>query len=525
MYNNSDLGEELLSRGLATIQRHRPTETRSSRYEKLMMAEERAIKLQKGQYARHLTVPPVIADHTRNRRRRRRDDDDEEDGETGETGEETSKSTSEVRKLLPYLTRKKSINCVCEYVFSGSRVKVYLPEHSCLVSFIIAGVRTPRRPDRNRDTKDTKEDDNLFKFVSDYVTSKLTQRNVRITVRACDRGDNLIGQLFLGKLNLGLHLVQKGYGSVFSQSRGDGQDRDNEMIQELFGAQRQAKNKRIGIWKNWTPPERLVREEKSGDDDDDDDDDDDMTGAQPLKKGQEYINVKITEINDPGNFYIQIVGEDKLSLVEGKMGSFSEDVEDAPEGFEIEKNGVYAGKFSADNQWYRVRSEGRTARGTIRVLFLDYGNRSELKLDALRPLPEDLKALKPLARNCCLAGLKTPIAQDYKEESIYRFGDLCFNRQLLAKVEMLEKGGKLHLTLLESQSSDSINIQLLRDGVLRVEDRAHPGLNNQMLNTLRENESMAKKDNLGVWEWGDVSDSEGEDTKRYDGRVPRRKLN
>jgi len=421
---------------------------------------------------------------------------------------------------LPYLTRKKGINCVCEYVFTGSRLKLYLPEHSCLVSFVIAGVRTPRRPDRKENSEEPQED--LNKIVTDYVTKKLTHQNVRITVNAADKGDNLIGTVFLGKQNLGLHLVQKGYGSVFSQSSRE-EDRDNAFIQELFGAQRQAKNKRIGIWKNWTPPERLVRDDADEKDDDDDDDEEDMTSAQPLKKGQEYINVKITEINDPGNFYIQIVGEDKLAFVEERMAAFSEDIEDAPEDFEIEKGQVYAGKFNADNLWYRVRSEGRTARNTQKVLFMDYGNRSELKIDQLRPLPAELRSLKPLARNCCLAGLKTPIAPDYKEDSIYRFGDLCFNRQLLAKVEMLEKGGKLHLTLLESQSSDSINIQLLRDGVLRVEDRAHPGLNNQMLNQLRESQELAKRDNLGVWEWGDVSDSEGEESRRYDGRVPRRK--
>lgn len=80
------------------------------------------------------------------------------------------------------------------------------------------------------------------------------------------------------------------------------------------------------------------------------------------------------------------------------------------------------------------------------------------------------------------------------------------------------------MTLLEAKTSVSINNQLLRDGVLRVMDRPPVGLDNKLVNEMRQNQERAKLDNLGVWEWGDVSDSEGEESRRYDGRVPRRKF-
>jgi len=497
LFQQSDVAEGLVSQGLASVVRHRETEPRSSRYEQLMVAEDRAVADGKGRFAKRLPSTPIVEDLTQKRGSRKTGDDE------GETDRNARQADSRVRKLLPLLTRKLKIEGVVEYVFNGARFKVYLPSQHIIVSFVLAGVRTP----------DKKKEPELYASVVKYITSKLTQRTVQVNVKGADKGDSLIGGVWLGRLNLAVHLVQKGYASVFTASA-----RELDYKEELFKYQRDAKERKLGVWKNWTPPVREPVNTASSSSDDDEKD----VAVKP-KKGQEFINVKITEINDADNFYVQVIGDEALSFVEEQMAAFSEDVDDViDEEVKLERGKIYAGKFT-DGRWYRIRNEGRTFAGSFKAFFLDYGNRAELKRDQIRALPNELVAIAGLARQCCLAGLRTPQNVDYKEESTYDFGELCFDRQLLAKVELAERGNKLHLTLLEADNPVSINNQLLRNGSLRADQKPHSRLDRKLVAELIKSEAIAKSENLGVWEYGDVSDSDGESNpKRYDGRPPRR---
>jgi len=490
MLDRQNVAEGLVQLGLATVQRHSADEPRSSFYERLMVAEEAAVRGHRGVYSQRLPESPVIEDLTR--RNGPRETDDETDQKKTNTG-----SDSRVRSLLPFLKRKNKINAVCEHVFTGSRYKLYIPTSSCLVSFALAGVRTP----------DKKHE--IYPVVQKFITGKLTQRDVVINVGACDKGDNFIGGLWINKLNFAVHLVQKGYASVFTASA-----REIEYGEDLFRYQREAKERKIGMWKNWVPPEPRTRVKDSDSSDEDE--------APAVKKGQEFINVRITEINDPNNFYIQIVGDQTVERVMSGMQAFSDDVDEADgEEYEPEKNKVCAGKF--DGSWHRVKNEGKVAGGKCRVFYLDYGNRAELDLSELRELPSDLADLPPLARQASLAGVKTPDNPDYKEDAEGEFGELCYERELLAKIEMIEsKGGKMHLSLLEPDNPVSINNQLVQNGRCRVDPRPHARLSTQLVQDLKASQAMAQNLHYGVWEWGDVSDSDGEaESRRYDGRPPR----
>jgi staphylococcal nuclease domain-containing protein 1 len=495
LLNNENLAEGLVHAGLATVQRHWYDEERSSRYERLMVAEESAVRGHRGMYATHLPETNIIEDLTR-RPRNRGDGDAQKEGK-GKQRENESQD-SRVRVLLPFLKRKNRINSVCEHVFSGSRFKLFLPSNNCRISFALAGVRSP----------DKKSE--LYPVVLKYVQSKITQRDITVNVKAVDRGDNFIGGLWINRLNLGVHLVQKGYASVFTASA-----RETSYSEDLFKYQREAKERKLGIWKNWVRPEPRTRATEESDSDDN-------NNAPLVKKGQEFINVRITEINDPNNFYVQIVGDSNIETVSSGMLAFSDEVvDDEPEDFTLEKNKLYAGQF--DSAWYRVRNEGKVTGGKFRVFYVDYGNRAELDANELRTLPEDLAAIPALARQAELAGIKTPDNPDYKEYAESEFGDLCYERQLLAKVEMVEgKGGKLHLSLLEPENPVSINNQLVQNGSVRVEARPNPRISQQLIKDLKASEQMAKNLHYGVWEFGDVSDSDGEnESRRYDGRPPR----
>lgn len=51
---------------------------------------------------------------------------------------------------------------------------------------------------------------------------------------------------------------------------------------------------------------------------------------------------------------------------------------------------LYAGKFSVDDQWYRVEV-CTVGKGAVEVLFVDYGNMEVTTLDNLRTLDQSLE--------------------------------------------------------------------------------------------------------------------------------------
>ena len=47
--------------------------------------------------------------------------------------------TQKAKQFLPFLQRAGRSEAVVEYVFSGSRLKLYLPKETCLITFLLAG--------------------------------------------------------------------------------------------------------------------------------------------------------------------------------------------------------------------------------------------------------------------------------------------------------------------------------------------------------------------------------------------------
>lgn len=47
--------------------------------------------------------------------------------------------TQKAKQFLPFLQRAGRSEAVVEYVFSGSRLKLYMPKETCLITFLLAG--------------------------------------------------------------------------------------------------------------------------------------------------------------------------------------------------------------------------------------------------------------------------------------------------------------------------------------------------------------------------------------------------
>jgi staphylococcal nuclease domain-containing protein 1 len=540
---DTDLAIGLVSRGFAKVVNHSVTDPRSRNYTQLMLAEEEATRTNKGimntrnppqaQSIVDLTIRENRGDgkggrSSNNSRPRvqgecydfkkgncsrsncRFSHEAPADGKAkvaeATAPESNGKSTASLcRQRLPMLQGSPK-NGVLEHAYTGARYKLFLPSEHCFISLNLAGVRSP-------EFKADAGDNQLANQVTKYVRSRLLQRTVRVQIDGLDSRDNFIGSLFFQRTNFALHLVEKGLASVNEYSANK-----TDHKKALMKAEADAKEAKLGMWENWVKPATPVPS---------DDENDETEAKEASVPKDEKINVKVTEITDSSNFFVQVVGDKNVAQAEAKMEAFTANVPAFDSDFTPESGKIVAGKFESEGTWHRVRIEGKS-RDKYRVIFVDYGNRTELGLDKLRALPESIASIPSGARACCLAGIQSSFKEMYKEDAIQVFGELCFDGQFVAKVEAKDRTNKLHLVLTSPEDlklpAATINELLVRDGHVRVAERPERGISAELMTALKKAEKIAKDSDLGVWEYGDVSDSDGEGppSKREDGRAPRR---
>ena len=102
---------------------------------------------------------------------------------------------------------------------------------------------------------------------------------------------------------------------------------------------------------------------------------------------------------------------------------------------------------------------------------------------------------------------------DHHAEAIQRFGQLCDGRKLIANTDAKE-GQLLHLRLMDAELHtdplSSINVDLLREGLATIDKKGCRYLQHypQVLSKMREAITLAKRERLGVFEYGDVEEDD-----------------
>lgn len=136
------MAEALISRGLAFRIRHRQDDdNRSSQYDALIMAEQKAQKAEKGCFSKNL--PPTLRVS-------------ELDGTKARASFAFLKGQSFWYELDAYdvnIFLGKRLDATVDFVFSGSRLKLFVPKETCLITFLIGGIECPRTERPRRDGK------------------------------------------------------------------------------------------------------------------------------------------------------------------------------------------------------------------------------------------------------------------------------------------------------------------------------------------------------------------------------------
>lgn len=518
-----NIGEALIAAGYAEALQHRMDEERSQFYDVYLAAESKAKEAKRGKWdlaKQHVAerivdlterirpvkrAPPAAAPKAKktNEDGTEADAEEEEQKESGKAAapapltkaqlEQVGKSkalSALANTYLSLLQREKKINAVVEFVFSAGRFKLLVPSHHVLISFSLAGIRTPAT--KGADGKP----DPLATEITNYMRAKVQQHSVTIEVEVKDKADNFLGSMFHNRVNLAVDLLEKGYASIFGFSAAK-----NPYAKDLYAAEAKARENREGMWKDFD-----FEKEKA-----------DKLAAGVVSYGGDEESkqdsgpservVKITEIVDAGDFFVQFVGDKNAEAVTKALEIVAAQPE-PEQPYQRPENAkgpvIVAGQFS-DDSWHRVRLDGVDANGDWQVYFIDFGNHDTLLPDRVRALPADVAKIPALAVHCALSGLTPPKQAEYQEGSALAFSEMAFGVELQACIDFSDKFGRRHVTLSHESHPISVNRQLVRDGWARVQTKPDRRISKR-IGELQDEEKYAKDHHYNLFEYGDVSD-------------------
>uniref|UniRef100_A0A8C6U448 Staphylococcal nuclease domain-containing protein n=1 Tax=Neogobius melanostomus TaxID=47308 RepID=A0A8C6U448_9GOBI len=438
-----NIAEALVSKGLATVIRYRQDDDqRSSHYDELLAAEARAIKNGKGLHSKKEIPIHRVAD--------------------------ISGETQKAKQFLPFLQRAGRSEAVVEYVFSGSRLKLYMPKETCLITFLLAGIECPRS---SRATPGGMQLAEPFSEEAMLFTKELVlQREVEVEVESMDKAGNFIGWLHIEGVNLSVALVENALSKVhFTAER-------SAYYKTLQSAEEACRQQKEKIWANYEekPVEEFVQltEEK--------------------ERVENYRPVYVTEITDTLHFYAQDVetGGQLESLMETMRAEIA--AQPPVEGSYSARRGDYCLAKFADGEWYRARVERVESPSKVHVFYIDYGNREVVSTTRLATMPPafSTRTLPAQATEYTFAFIQVPQDDDARADVVDCIVRDIQNSQCLLNVEYSGVACP-HVTIQFSDSKDDVGLGLVKEGLVMVDVRKEKHLQKMVSGS------------LNIWRYGD----------------------
>uniref|UniRef100_A0A3Q3AX97 Tudor domain-containing protein n=2 Tax=Kryptolebias marmoratus TaxID=37003 RepID=A0A3Q3AX97_KRYMA len=147
------------------------------------------------------------------------------------------------------------------------------------------------------------------------------------------------------------------------------------------------------------------------------------------------VDVYASCIVGPDHFWCQYTDTEDLNIV-SKFAEEAGQAQDAISPQKLEPGSPCLALFSSDNLWYRAQVIQKVDK-TLKVLFVDYGNESNVDINNVRSLPYSLLEIPPQAFLCCLNGFnKSSGSWDDKVHD--EFPNLLVNKHLKVKIVDLE---------------------------------------------------------------------------------------
>jgi len=456
-----DIGEAIVSKGFATVIRYRQDDDmRCSHYDELLAAETRAIKKGVGLHSKKDHPTLRVAD--------------------------ISGDVPKAKQFMPFLQRAGRMEGLVEFVASGSRIRLYIPRETCLVTFLLSGISCPRGSRPAPGGKGEEIPGEPYGTEAHMFTKEMImQREVEVEVEAMDKGGNFIGYLYVDGVNLSVALVEEGLSTVhFTAER-------SSHYNTFLGAQERAKTVKKNYWSTFVEPKEEVSIEN-----------------EPEEREVTYKNVVITEVASDGHFYGQDVETGpQLEKLMDQMRAEMTSNPPLPGAFTAKKGELCAAKF-VDGEWYRARVE-KIDKNKISLLYVDFGNRETTTSVSLAVLPAAYQSLPVQAISYQLACAKLPTDEDGIADAVDAIEHDILNKQVLLNTEY-KNGGISAVTLQYADTKEDVATSLITEGLLLVDIRKEKRLK-KLVNTYTQAQEKAKQSRANIWRYGDITEDDAKE--------------
>merc|ERR1711892_621556 len=409
MIGGVNVAEALVSKGLATVVRYAAgNDERSGKYDDLLQAEQKAEKTGKGLHDKKNIPSHRVSDMSGN--------------------------VIKCKQFLPFLRRAGRMSGLVEFVASGSRVRIYIPRETCIVTFLLGGISCAKSG-RTLPSGEVIPADPFGDECSLHVKEMVLQREVEIEVESMGKAGNFIGYLFVESTNMSLHLVQEGFASMhFTADR-------SSYANQIKNAEDNSKKAKKRIWTNysgeedpisiWTNPAQVAIEEGE-------------KAALNEERKVNYTEVLVTGVTDEGKFYACNVADGEA--LEKLMDNLREEFTTNPPlagAYQPKKNDLCAAKF-VDDQWYRAKVE-KIGAADVQVLYIAYGNRASVPKAKLGSLPATFQTPGGYAKPYSLALALLPPDEDLTAQGVQGLKEDLLDKTVKLNVEY-KTGGESFVT-------------------------------------------------------------------------------
>ncbi|ETO25276.1 tudor domain-containing protein [Reticulomyxa filosa] len=476
IYRNVAVG--LVSAGLAEVIPHRSDEPKSVAYLELQKAQEKAKKAKKGIHGKE--VPEEIVDYSLG---------------LGDI------SPSVMIQLQNFLKNQKRRGVV-DYVLSGQRLKVYLPERNCIIPVNLQHIQCdayhaviPKYQ--------TKTGADALKYTNQRLFQKDIELEVAEFVDQNNRNPIWIGKVWVDGKDVALELLEQGLARIFVPpsflNRG-GRSKASGIPDAYAEAEAVAKKK------NWTQ-EREEEKKKN-----------DLTGHEKT--------VTVCHVDSAVRFWVNVDGSSELEKLEAEMARVPRQNPGT-----IRPGKIVAALYDGLYCRAKVLKPNPKDPSQWHVLFVDYGNRTWISHKDMTSLPQKLSLGQwpPLAHSCQLAALRAPSFNTvHFNISGEKFAELALPsapksenekslaKELKIKVILDDYGKKWYVILLDQNTN--INEYLVKSGYARFDQKAketpqellrlEDAFTKEYLRTVQKLNEEALQARIGLWEIGDASTDE-----------------
>jgi staphylococcal nuclease domain-containing protein 1 len=460
--NGINVADALIGRGLATAVRYRQDDDqRSSAYYDLLAAEERAKKKEVGMFSKRESPVLRVSD--------------------------TSGDLQKAKQFLPFLQRAGKTTGIVEFVASGSRLRIYIPKETCLITFLLSGIQCPRATRKDNATGAVINAGDPFGDAAMLFTKEnVMQRDVEVTVESMDRAGNFIGWLTRDGMNMSVALVEEGLSKVHNTAE------KSHFFGILQAAEAKAKARKANIW---SLEQEVAQEAKP-------------LEAEPQERKVNYKKVIVSYVaEDSPTFFAQKVqtGPELVALMEQMHTALANAAAPAV-AYTPVKDRMCVAKYSRDNQWYRAVVQ-KVQGGNVDVFFIDYGNTDKLSVNQLAAIPNEFAGLPAQAEKYNLACVTMPDEEDDKQNAADNLYDLLMDGAVfLLNEEYTGPTGK-HASLIHEESKDDIAEMLIRDGYFLAESRREKRLA-KLVEDYAKAQAEAMANRKRIWQYGDFREDE-----------------